>query len=214
MKVNHLDIVQQMHARQPPTSGSLDSCFQFQRRVLEALARVFPAEGWGYLKKGGENTTQFNGQTIKVGRVCGPDSQLYKIMTDIPTTNDPIWNDDGILTVDFPGTEPGQWWMPFEGAAVPVPTPDPVPGPTPTPTPSPAPSPNPDLMTAVQAVLVQVNIQANLIATMSSRMEALFVDMQARTNELKAILGQPQHYDGTVRIPYLGSGAISIDRKG
>lgn len=214
MKVDHLDVVQRLHLQSPPLSGEfpggpdfnqrLQSCFQFQQRLLAELARLFPSERWGYLKKGGENTIQFQGETVKVGRICGPDSQLYKILTDIPTANDPQWDDDGILTNDFPGTKPEQWWMPFEGA---VPIPDPGPNPTPTPigldlTP---------VLNMVQAVLVQVNIQANLISAMGTRLEALFTDMQARTNELKAIAQQPQHYEGSARV--LGASTkITLDK--
>lgn len=119
MKVNHLSIVQDEHAKQPPVSGSLESVFAFEQRVLARLAKEFPGERWGYLKKGGENTIEFEGETVKVGRVCDPSSQLYKICTDIPTTNAPIWNDDGILTVDFPGSSPDDWYMPFDGAVEP-----------------------------------------------------------------------------------------------
>jgi len=88
MKVNHLNIVQDEHAKNPPVSGSLESVFAFEQRVLARLALEFPGEKWGYLKKGGENTIQHNGETVKVGRVCDPSSQLYKIATDIPTTNE------------------------------------------------------------------------------------------------------------------------------
>jgi hypothetical protein len=118
MKVNHFDIVQQVHQEQPPISGDLASVFAYQQRVLARLARQFPAERWGYLKKGGDNTITFAGETVKVGRVCGPDSQLYKIATDVPTTNAPVWNDDGVLTVDFPGTDAKTWYLPFEDVAV------------------------------------------------------------------------------------------------
>jgi hypothetical protein len=123
MKVNHVDIVEQEHQKQPPTSGNLQSVFAFQERVLARLAREFPTERWGYLKKGGENTIQFNGETVKVGRVCDPTTQLYKIVTDVPTTNGPVWNDDGILTVDFPGSDPSLWFMPFTGGVVEPPAP-------------------------------------------------------------------------------------------
>jgi len=130
MKVNHLSIVQDEHAKQPPVSGDLLSVFAFQQRVLARLALEFPGERWGYLKKGGENTIEFEGETVKVGRVCDPSSQLYKIATDIPTTNDPIWNDDGILTVDFPGSSPDDWYLPFDGGVIDPPIDPPVDDPT------------------------------------------------------------------------------------
>lgn len=130
MKANHLDIVQQEHSANGPGHGSLEQCFAFEQRVLARLAREFPGEGWGYLKKGGENTLSHGGETVKVGRVCGPDAQLYKIMTDIPTTNDPIWSDDGNVAADF-NTTPDRFYMRFEGA-IPDPV-DPPPPPNGTP---------------------------------------------------------------------------------
>lgn len=220
MKVDHLDVVERMHRMQPPIGtvptdspgtptyqAALMSCFEFEQRVLAELRRRFPFEGWGYLKKGGDNTIPYSGETVKVGRICGPDSQLYKILTDIPTANIPIWNDDGVLTADFPGTKPDKWWMPFEGA-VPIPNPNPNPDPDPIPAPVPPPVDMAPVISLLQAVLVQVNIQANLISSQSVRMEALYKDLTARTNELKAIAQQPQHYEGSLRY----TGRITLDK--
>lgn len=115
MTASHGDIVQRLHAEQPPTSGDLASCLAFELRVLAALP---PAERWGLLASGGENILPYNGVMVKVGRVCDPSGQLYKLLTDIPTTNAPQWADDG--TVD-----PSRY-VAF-ASAPPVPIPVPVP---------------------------------------------------------------------------------------
>lgn len=95
MNVNHLDIVQRVAAQHAP-GHSVESTLGFTLAVLAALP---PGERAGLLRKdAGENIFQYRGVSVSVGRVCYPDGQLYKIATDIPSTNAPAWNDDG--TVD------------------------------------------------------------------------------------------------------------------
>lgn len=122
MQVNHIDIVEDEFRRQPPETGSfpqeryterLLDFFRFQKRVMARLAKDFPRERWGYLHIGGENVID----GIKVGRLCDPDGQLYKIGTDIPTTNGPIWTDDGIVQNDH-GGKAENYFVPFDGAVV------------------------------------------------------------------------------------------------
>jgi hypothetical protein len=187
MIVNHLDVVQQCHAANPPTSGSLASCFAFEQRVLAELNRRFPREAWGYLAKGGENVLNINGEWIKVGRVCGPDAQLYKILTDIPTTNDPIWNDDGNLTVDFPGTKATQWYRPFEGTGE-------VPAP-PIEVPPPVLPPNPvDVFALIKAFSIDV---AQLKAAVAHLEGLLVVQHDEVLSKIDAVV-----LEG--KVPYLG----------
>lgn len=149
MIVNHFDLVAQEFDRQPPQTGSFGSgaepessplyqerlrdYFQFQQRVLARLAREFPSERWGYLQIGGDNLLDHQGVRVKVGRVCGPDGQLYKIGRDIPTANTPAWEEDGLVQNDH-GGEAKNYYVPFEGAVVidPPPPPPPIDPPVPS----------------------------------------------------------------------------------
>lgn len=119
MQVNHLDVVQRLHAEQPP-EHTIEGALAFTVRVIRALPA---SEGAGLLMKtAGENIAPYVGTMVSAGRVCYPDGQLYKVLSDIPTTLAPIWNDDG--TVD-----PARWVR--VSAAAPPPTPEPLPPPTP-----------------------------------------------------------------------------------
>jgi len=178
MKVNHLDIVQDEHAKQPPVSGDLNSCFQFEQRVLARLAKDFPGEGWGYLTKGGENTIEYKHETVKVGRVCDPGTQLYKILTDIPTTNAPIWNDDGVLMVDFPGSSQDDWYLPYDGAVDPDPPP---PDPPPT---------DDEIKQQLDRIEAKVDMMLGTVPEILSaftQIDAKLTDLVNRTDELKAL---------------------------
>lgn len=206
MQANHLDLVQQEHARRPPTSGSLESCFAFQQRVLSRLATEFPLERWGYLAKGGENTTQYRGETIKVGRVCAPDGQLYKILTDIPTTNDPIWNDDGNVAVDLK-QPPEVFYRPLFGSNTgPIEPPvDPPPA---------VPADPSDAFAHLVDLMLHVE---ELVKQQEDRHVARYNDLVGRLNELKVLIGQTTHAPislvGTVKLPYLGTGPITLTQK-
>ena len=95
MTVHHLDVVQQLHATQPP-EPTIAGALTFTLRVLAALPA---AEAAGLLAKpSGDNILDFQGTLVAVGRICYPDGSLYKILTDIPTTMDPEWAENG--TVD------------------------------------------------------------------------------------------------------------------
>lgn len=95
MTVNNIDIVQQLHAEQPP-ARTVEGALAF---LLALLQRLPVNERAGLLlKPAGENIVAHHGQMVSAGRICYPDGQLYKVLTDIPTTNGPSWQDDG--TVD------------------------------------------------------------------------------------------------------------------
>lgn len=122
MQVNHVDVVQRLHNEQPPAK-TLEGALGFLLRLLAAL----PAhEKAGLLSKpAGENIIDYHGQMVSAGRICYPDGQLYKVLTDIPTTNGPGWADDGTVEVTR--------YIPFDGGAVDPPDDPPqlpgVPGP-------------------------------------------------------------------------------------
>lgn len=95
MKVDHGDIVRRIYEQFPPLhtpSGAV----VFVLQVINALPRH---EGAGLLQKtAGDNIVPYNDTMVSAGRICYPDGQIYKLLTDIPTTMAPVWDDDG--TVD------------------------------------------------------------------------------------------------------------------
>ena len=58
--------------------------FDITRRVAWALR----GEGAGLLiKTGGENIVSWQGKSFAAGRICYPDGKIWKVLTDVPTTN-------------------------------------------------------------------------------------------------------------------------------
>ena len=95
MRVDHGDIAQYVYFAQPPERTTIG--------VLGYLARLLAAlpadEHAGYLlKPAGENIAPLSdGSLVSIARVCYPDGQIYKVLTDVPN-GQPEWSDDG--TVD------------------------------------------------------------------------------------------------------------------
>lgn len=195
MKADHLDVVQALHAQQPPVSGDLASCFAFEQRVLAELTRRFPRERWGYLSKGGENTLIVAREFIKVGRVCDPSGQLYKLLTDIPTTNAPIWSDDGNVAADN-GQPPEVFYRAFDGG-------DPPPPPPPV---------TPDV--AIALVNLTRSVQALQAQVMANESYAAlrYGDLAAQIADLHTIAKAPQHFEGAIKI-FAVPGTVTMDRK-
>lgn len=119
MQVNHHDIVVRLHAEQPPVK-SLAGALNFTLRVIAALP---PDERAGLLaKSAGENLASYKGTLVSVGRVFYLSGELYKILSDIPTTMAPIW--------DFVGLENPHRYVAVDGAHPEPPAPpEPLPGP-------------------------------------------------------------------------------------
>lgn len=91
---NHQDIVAREHAKHPPEK-TVEGALAFVVRVVAALPRE---ERAGLLRKpAGENIAPFHDVMVSAGRICYSDGQLYKIITDVPATMDPVWNDDGTV---------------------------------------------------------------------------------------------------------------------
>jgi hypothetical protein len=68
--------------------------FEVAKRVAWALR----GEKAGLLiKTGGENIITWHGMSFSAGRICYPDGHIYKVLTDIPATNGPSWQDDGFV---------------------------------------------------------------------------------------------------------------------
>jgi len=72
----------------PPT---VEGAFDVTKRVAWALR----GEGAGLLiKNAGENVIAWQGYNFPAGRICYPDGHIFKVLTDIPSTNGPSWHDN------------------------------------------------------------------------------------------------------------------------
>ena len=68
--------------------------FDVARRVAWALR----GEGGGLLiKNAGENIVPWQGYSFAAARICYPDGHIFKVLSDVPTTNGPIWLDNGMV---------------------------------------------------------------------------------------------------------------------
>jgi len=66
--------------------------------VTKRVAWVLRAQGGGLLiKNGGENIISWKGKSFSAGRICFPDGHIWKVLTDVPTTNGPSWQDNDFV---------------------------------------------------------------------------------------------------------------------
>jgi hypothetical protein len=66
--------------------------------VTKWVAWGLRGEGAGLLiKNGGENIIGWQGYSFAAGRICYPNGQIYKVLTDVPSTNGPSWQDNGFV---------------------------------------------------------------------------------------------------------------------
>jgi hypothetical protein len=94
---NHRDVVEQVAAEGAP-GHTLPEALQFVLRVVARLNQLFPEERAGLMEKtAGESITPYNGTMVSAGRVCYPDNHVFKVLTDVPTTDGPEWVDDGFV---------------------------------------------------------------------------------------------------------------------
>ncbi len=103
--IDHGDIVQEQHAAAPPAK-TVEGALAFLLRVIKRLQYRYPAERVGLLiKTAGENIVPYEDTSVSAGRICYPDFDLLvKILSDVPTTNGPIWDTDpGIPTTGHHG---------------------------------------------------------------------------------------------------------------
>lgn len=99
--MNHQDIVARIKASEP--ADAFTTAEGILRFLLHLLAALPKAERGGLLRKdAGENIAFYAPANcnVSISRVCYPDGQLWKILTDSGPggANGPAWNDDG--TVD------------------------------------------------------------------------------------------------------------------
>ena len=71
-----------------------EGAFEITKRV----AWLLRGQGAGLLiKNGGENIVSWKGFSFAAARICYPDGHIYKVLTDVPTTNGPSWQDNGFV---------------------------------------------------------------------------------------------------------------------
>lgn len=167
---NHQDIVVQENTIHPPEK-TVDGALAFTVRVLNRLPR---AERAGLLRKpAGENIAAFHGVLVSAARICYPDGTLRKILTDVPATMAPVWNDDG--TVD-----PALY---FDVAPFLDPEAPPAPKP-PAPPEPPAPQPSDD---------EHLNDAIDLLLAAGDRIVVALQDVRGAVEQLGARLDQLNH---------------------
>lgn len=80
----------------PPHTA--EGAFEITKRVAWALR----GDGAGLLlKASGENIVTWHGQSFAAARICYPDGHIIKILSDVPTTNGPSWQDNGFVSPDL-----------------------------------------------------------------------------------------------------------------
>jgi hypothetical protein len=66
--------------------------------VTKRVAWLLRGGGGGLLlKPGGENIVTWKGKSYSAARMCYPDGHIYKLLSDVPTTNGASWQDDGFV---------------------------------------------------------------------------------------------------------------------
>lgn len=88
-----VDLVACVHAAVNPARTEAGA-FEVTKRV----AWLLRGGGAGLLiKNGGENIVAWQGFSFAAARICYPDGHIYKILSDVPTTNGPGWSDNGFV---------------------------------------------------------------------------------------------------------------------
>jgi len=83
-------VVQCIHDRLNPPHTA-EGAFEVTKRV----AWAYRNEGAGLLiKNGGENIVSWKGRSFSASRVCLPNGHIYKVLSDVPTTNAPSFQDN------------------------------------------------------------------------------------------------------------------------
>jgi hypothetical protein len=66
--------------------------------VTKRVAWLLRGQGAGLLiKNTGENIVSWKGRSFSAARICYPDGHIYKLMSDVPTTNGPSWQDNDFV---------------------------------------------------------------------------------------------------------------------
>lgn len=102
------ELVNCVHAAVQPGASSTRA-FEVTKRVAWLLRH----EGGGLLiKDGGENIIFWEGYWFSIGRICFPNGQIYKIITDVGDggANGPGYDDNGFVDPSryVPAIDPGR----------------------------------------------------------------------------------------------------------
>jgi hypothetical protein len=90
---NKEKLVECIHDHVNP-ARTVEGAFEVTKRVAWALR----GEGAGLLiKNGGENIVGWLGYSFAASRICYPDGHIYKVLTDVPGTNGPSWQDNDFV---------------------------------------------------------------------------------------------------------------------
>ena len=66
--------------------------------VTKRIAWLLRGSGGGLLiKNGGENVVLWKGFSFAAARICFPDGHIWKVLSDVPTTNGPSWQDNDFV---------------------------------------------------------------------------------------------------------------------
>jgi hypothetical protein len=66
--------------------------------VTKRIAWLLRGSGAGLLiKNGGENVALWKGMSFAAARICYPDGHIYKVLSDVPGTNGPSWQDNDFV---------------------------------------------------------------------------------------------------------------------
>jgi hypothetical protein len=98
-------LVRCVHAAVKP-GGTVEGAFEVTKRV----AWLLRGGGAGLLiKNGGENIISWQGRSFAAARICYPDGHIYKVLSDVPTTNGPSWQDNDFVdrSLYVPAIDPG-----------------------------------------------------------------------------------------------------------
>src|SRR5262245_52576601 len=85
---------------------TVEGAFEVTKRVAWQLRD----QGFGLLRKdGGDNIVAWKGRSFSVSRVCLKDGHIFKVLTDVPTTNGPSWQDNQFVDAGLfvPAIGPG-----------------------------------------------------------------------------------------------------------
>jgi hypothetical protein len=73
---------------------TVDGAFEVTKRI----AWLLRGSGAGLLiKNGGENIALWKGFSFAAARICFPDGHIWKVLSDVPTTNGPSWQDNDFV---------------------------------------------------------------------------------------------------------------------
>lgn len=88
-----LKLVECIHDRLNPPR-TVEGAFEITKRVAWALR----GEGAGLLiKPSGENIVSWQGKSFAAGRICYPDGHIFKVLSDVPSTNGASWQDNAFV---------------------------------------------------------------------------------------------------------------------